>query len=396
MLPNRLRRSAARDPRGMTLLELVLSLALSALLLMAISMALHIHWRAFDIKRSRVEEAQLASAILRNISDDIRSTLKFEPPNLEGLDLTSLVANAAGGAIGEGTTNSDSGDGGGDPNNPPEQQPNDTPPDNESDDPPPGENPPNNDNEGTPSDDTGAGGTGTSETAGGTATEGEMTAESGPSTVVGLYGSATQLQFDVSRLPRVDQYQSQETEDGSLQIPSDIKTVVYFLAEEEVADSGGAFAMTASAQPSTSGTGRGLMRAESDRAVSAFGEINGSTDSLFAGAKQLAAEVTSLQFQYFDGTEWLTEWNSDDLGGLPTAIEVVLTIGSPQSNSDIQAATPLGQPLDETTQPTYRMVVHLPVGGISPAAAESTEMTESTDAAGGNVDTGTPTTETTP
>jgi hypothetical protein len=59
-------------------------------------------------------------------------------------------------------------------------------------------------------------------------------------------------------------------------------------------------------------------------------------------------------------------------------------------------ATPLGQPLDETTQPTYRMVVHLPVGGITAAAAESTEMTESTDPAGGNMDTGTPPPETMP
>jgi prepilin-type N-terminal cleavage/methylation domain-containing protein len=350
VLPNRLRRSAERDCRGMTLLELVLALALSALLLMAISMALHIHWRAFDVKRSRVEEAQLASAILRNISDDIRSTLKFEPPNLEGLNLASLASNV----VSPPPENPEPPE---DPINPPEQpieSPTEVP-----------------------------------------TTEGETTAESGPSVVVGLYGSATQLQFDVSRLPRVDQYQMQEAEDGSVQIPSDIKTVVYFLAEE-VAAADGAFAIPSAAAPSTSGTGRGLMRAESDRAASAYSEINGSADSLFAGAKQLAAEVTSVQFQYFDGTEWLAEWNSDDQGGLPTAIEVVLTMGAPENSSDAPAATPLGQPLDETTQPTYRMVVHLPVGGITPAAEESTEMTESADPAGGNMDTETPPPETMP
>ena len=41
------------------------------------------------------------------------------------------------------------------------------------------------------------------------------------------------------------------------------------------------------------------MRAESDRAATAYAELGGATDSLYGGAKMLAAEVTSLQFQYF-------------------------------------------------------------------------------------------------
>ncbi len=352
----------------MTLLELVLSLALSALLLMAISMALHIHWRAFDVRRSRVEEAQLASAILRSISDDIRGTLKFEPPNLKGLNLTSLassaLASAAGGEMGDGT---------GETEVPPDDNPPQQPEDN-IDDP---QNPPTNGEGDATETPTAGGGTGSTATTSGDSTE--MAAESGPSVVVGLYGSATQLQFDISRLPRVDQYQMQETDEGT-QIPSDIKTVVYFLRSEEVTSGTGAFAMTdSSSQPSTSGTGSGLMRAESDRAVSAYGEVNGSSDSIYGGAKLLAAEVTSLQFQYFDGTEWLTEWNSDDLGGLPTAIEVLLTIGPPPSGTSATASATAAPSLDAPEQPVYRMLVHLPTGGISPSTEESTEMT---DAAG--------------
>ncbi len=393
MLPNRRQRHLPTIRRGMTLLELVLSLALSALLLMAVSMALHIHWRAFDVKRSRVEEAQLASAILRNISDDIRGTLKFEPPNLEGLNLTSLAANALGSAAGGALP--DSGGGGqgepdvGGPDQPenPDDPPNPTTP-----------GPDENDGMGNPDEGTPSGGAGTGGTTTGTPTstspdasaESETAASAGPSVVVGLYGSATQLQFDISRLPRVDQYQSQESEDGSTQIPSDIKTVVYFLAEEGAASGDAPSGMTATSQPSTSGTGRGLMRAESDRAVSAYGEVNGSTDSLFAGARLLAAEVTSIQFQYFDGTEWLAEWNSDEQGGLPTAIEVLLTIDSPHvtaSTAPLAAAPGLTES-DGTTQPTHRMVVHLPVGGISPSTEESSETTEATDPAGGAMDTG--------
>lgn len=328
MSSSRPRSLAQRKFRGMTLLELILALALSGLLLMAISMAVQVHWRAFDVKLSGVEEAQLVTAILRNISDDIRSTLKSEPPNIEGLNLTSLA-----------------------------------PMDDEPLQDPPIEQPTNDPLQDPP-------------------TEGEMTSESGPSVIVGLYGSATQLQFDISRLPRVDQFQSLETSDGAVGFPSDVKTVVYFLCSEgSIAGDGstamGGVSMGGNVTPSSTGAGRGLMRAESDRAVSAFGEVNGSTDSLYGDAKLLAAEVTSIQFQYFDGTEWLAEWNSDEQGGLPTAIEVLLTVDSvPNNQSGTPAASTLTPVVDFTAQSNYRMVVQLPVGGISPSTEEPTENTE--------------------
>jgi hypothetical protein len=218
---------------------------------------------------------------------------------------------------------------------------------------------------------------------GSSTTAGATTAESSPSVVVGLYGTATQLQFDISRLPRVDQYQAVGNADGmGVEIPSDIKTVVYFLQSEDLAAADGALG-GGSVQASSTGTGHGLMRAESDRAVSAWGEMNGSSQSMYGGAKLLAQEVTSLQFQYFDGTDWLPEWNSDDQSGLPLAIEVQLTIASPQAATD-----PAGNGLltsspatGETTGKVYRMVVHLPVGGVSPTTEESAEMTEPADAA---------------
>jgi hypothetical protein len=125
------------------------------------------------------------------------------------------------------------------------------------------------------------------------------------------------------------------------------------------------------------------MRAESDRAVSAWGEVNGSTESIYGSAKLLAAEVTSLQFQYYDGVEWLPEWNSDELGGLPLAIEVLFTLDSGASGGAAAAMPidPLALPAD---QKVYRMVVQLPVGGKSSTSkeTESAEATESMDADG--------------
>ena len=79
-------------------------------------------------------------------------------------------------------------------------------------------------------------------------------------------------------------------------------------------------------EPAVDGFGKGLMRTEIDRAVSSWREENGDTTSLYGGAKLLAKEVTSLAFQYWDGAEWTTDWDSDELGGLPLAVEIVLTI----------------------------------------------------------------------
>src|SRR5205823_3339131 len=59
-------------------------------------------------------------------------------------------------------------------------------------------------------------------------------------TVVKLTGSATELRFDVSRLPRVDQYQgmlSSKGDPSAVDLPSDIKTIAYFLRSEASAAS---------------------------------------------------------------------------------------------------------------------------------------------------------------
>lgn len=406
--------------RGMTLLELVLALALSALLLMAISMALQIHWKAIDVRRSNVEEAQLATSILRRVSDDIRSTLKFEPPDLSGLNLASAIPtdvadlvdsvaggdeggdNSGGDSAGNGGSNS-SGDmpptsGGGNNQQGSPMQGTSPPAPNQGQ----GSQPPASGNSGSltssgapsggSSSETGAGGaagensTGgaspTSSSSDGLEADADPAAATGPSMVVGLYGSATELQFEISRLPRVDQYQSPLlSEDGApAEIPSDIKTVVYFLSSDEVlGDAAGGLAMGSVTPPSITGTGRGLMRAESDRAVSAYGEMNGSTESIYGGATMLAAEVTSLQFQYYDGVEWLPEWNSDEQQGLPLAIEVQFTL---DTTGAIAAAETTADPLAASDeQKVFRMVVQLPVGGkFASTATTDAEAMDGSDA----------------
>ena len=206
--------------------------------------------------------------------------------------------------------------------------------------------------------------------------------------MVGLYGTANQLQFDVSRLPRVDEYAG-NSPTSMVQIASDIKTLSYYVRNEQAGGSGtvstfGATPTPGSSEPSTTGQGRGLMRLEMDRAVSAYGESNGSVSTGYDNAKLLADEVTSITFRYWNGTEWASEWNSDEMGGLPLAVEIVMTMANPNgvvattTTAPNYSAAATGQSSDAS----YRIVVNLPTASLPPPPAEETT-TEGTDAAAG-------------
>ncbi len=362
---------------GLTLLELILSLSLSVLVLMAISMAINVHYRMLDVRRTNVEESQLARAALRHIADDLRSAVQDVPLDLSGLEaasqnmsgaLSTVLAAASsgqlgdiaeglggGGGFGAGSGASGTGGTGGTGTTQPST--------------------------GTGQGGQGSGGGSGASGAGGRSGSGgagagggasspsgsgssAVTSASGeeeaatteaPVSTVKLYGSATELRFDISRLPRIDQYQSLMTDDafGATEIPSDVKTVVYFV---RTADS--EFGLP---EPAVDRLGKGLMRTEIDRAVSSWREENGDTTSLYGGAKLLAKEVTSLAFQYWDGAEWTTDWDSDELGGLPLAVEINLTIQPTQAMSEEEiASVALSNTATLPAERTYRLVVHLP------------------------------------
>ena len=211
----------------------------------------------------------------------------------------------------------------------------------------------------------------------GAAGETEETSELGtPIAVVGLYGSASSLQFDMSRLPRVDEYEALYSDSsglGVVDIPSDIKTVTYFVCSEDSFDAAKSpGAMTGSPQPSLSGRGRGLMRRELSQAVSSWAEANGNLSTTYSDAKLLAEEVVGLQFRYYDGEAWLEDWNSDDLGGLPTAVEITVTIQPTYAMSD-EALEQMSA--DEVPpEKSYSLIVHLPAA--QPAAATSTTVVD--------------------
>jgi hypothetical protein len=195
---------------------------------------------------------------------------------------------------------------------------------------------------------------------------------------MGLYGSATELKFDVSRLPRLEEYEGLMAADDvtATTVPTDVKTIIYFLAGEDMPPDPRVIGPQ-DVLPSTTGIGRGLMRREIDRAANAYAEANGDLDSIYAGSRLVSDKITGLAFQYFDGTAWVTDWDSDAMGGLPQAVEIVLTVEPTYGMTEAEIA-------DLETEPppprTYRHVVKIPTARLAPPA--TTEEAAATDATG--------------
>src|SRR3954454_12013261 len=89
--PPRLGRPTSR--RGFTLFEVILAIALAAVLLTLIGTAINLYLVQVDAGRTRVEEAQLARSILSMIADDIRGTTVYKPQDTSGI--AQLMAKSA-------------------------------------------------------------------------------------------------------------------------------------------------------------------------------------------------------------------------------------------------------------------------------------------------------------
>lgn len=382
-----------RNPhRGVTLLELILALSLSVIVMGLISMAISINFRMYDLKRSNVEEAQLARSLLRHIADDIRATVQHMPPDLSGLDIVAgnsqlagqVLGGSAMGALGNATgQGTGQGAGGQGANNQGSGGQNASQTGAQSGG---GNNSqPGGGGNGTGGANPGGGVTNTMsggstfgvdpQTQQATSTYGE---EQGTK-IIGLYGSSTELQLDISRLPRVDQYQTQLSADGINQvvdIPSDMKTVSYYLGSEDgstnVPSGGGLSGIDV--------RGRGLYRHTLDRAVAAYALENGNENGSIGKTDLLADEVIGLQFMYFDGAGWTEEWDSTSMEGLPVAIEITLILGDPeQPETATTSFNPFGSTSEEEeSERYYTLTVNLPTALTADEKTQASQTEEET------------------
>jgi hypothetical protein len=314
----------------------MLALALTTIVLGVVGMAIDINLRALDSRRDIVEDAQLARAILRLIADDLRGAV--QSPDVD----FSSVADMASGGMPDGLDLEGLEDAAGDMGI-------DT-----------------SDMTGLLDDEVGP--------------SQDIASSSEPPPEPGLYGNQYELLIDTSRLPRVDQYQRMISDQSQLalqDIPSDVKTIAYYVVSEANAGLVTATQMNDGTEPQF-----GLARRVLDRAVTLRASETTASTAMQSVAEIIAPEVVGIEFNYFDGLEWLTEWDSSAQGGLPVAVRIFLAVSSDRGVVPQTDAMPVGAGTVglDTPQKIYSLTVRIPIA--EPTAETDTTTSEDMEAVG--------------
>ena len=323
-------RSKRHFAGGFTLLEMVLSLALSLIILGMISYALNFFTIEVDRSDREIRRTMLAAALMQMIEDDLAGALRPKPLDTSALEelLSSTAQGAAsmGGAAAGGDDTSDT------------------------------------DDASAPPDDS---------TTGDSDVLTDDTLETGDTlgTLVepGLIGNQFQLQFDTSRLPRLEEYTNiidDETFSTVVDVPSDMKTVTYYVQQAGAMSVQDQAAKLNNQTDSSVNQGGGLVRRSIDRAATQFSMNNGNLTTLMQTGDVLAPEVVAIEFSYWDGLLWQIEWDSDLTDSLPLAIKVTMQMIDPM---DLDA---------EQTPRVIEHIVRLPMGEM--AEEEEEEMLDGT------------------
>ena len=334
------------NPNGFTLLELLLALALTAVVSILIGGLVQLFLINETRGRDTVRQAQMARAILNMIAEDIRTTVRYYPYDTSGLDqmLGSAMNNATGGALGAltggaagagegapGGSNPNANGAGGASNGLPAPNPS------AGGAQASGSTPGSGALSGSAIGSMASGATSGGGASGGAGTGGAMAgddASGAPAAIPpGIFGAASSIEIDVSRLPRPDEYviQPGNINTGSLgDMPSDIKTVGYYVQaprSDGVQDP--LASLTSQIATSTSGSNAGLsgglVRRSLDRAVTQYAYEVGNSDQLMRTGEIIAPEVLGIDFSYFGPEGWRTDWDSSTLG-LPSVIKVTIAM----------------------------------------------------------------------
>lgn len=286
--------SKQAERRGYTLLELLLSLTLSVVIVGAIGVAIQLYLIALTRQQALIERKQIARSVTQMISSDLRAGVQYKAADYSGLE--NLVKTQLLTA-----------------NNP-------QPADEEEEEMVEEETPPVVD---------------------------EEAVSSRPS----LVGGPNSITIDISRLPRLDQYNPIIADnDAGMQTKSDVKTLAYFFSNANPTNQNGV-------QFSPTAAPGGLYRRTIDRAVAQFNGDSGLTSTPDEYCDLVANEVAEIQFRYFDGETWLTSWDSEENGGFPPAVEVTIVM-DPRRMSGGRNYSYGG--FDRQAMELYRGVVHLP------------------------------------
>ncbi len=319
------RRSSGR--RGFTLLELFLTLSLAVVLMTLVNSAFQFYVGQMDSSDQDMQRTMLATAVMQMIEDDLRATLHPEPLDTSALEtLLAKTASAAGGGGGGGASDSTPGDSG--------------------------------DAAATEED------------------SGSLVTTIAVLDKPGLIGNQFQIQIDTSRLPRLEEYVVMMDADPATLTdpPSDLKTVTYFVQEAGMIGVDDSTSTTGQAGATAAGgnaagataAGGGLVRRVLDRSAQNYAMTTGNVNALNQTGDLLAPEIGAIEFQYWDGLIWQIEWNSDQMGGLPLAVKIQMTMIDPAID------------LNEQEPRVFQHVVRLPMARPADVSEEDGAATEET------------------
>jgi prepilin-type N-terminal cleavage/methylation domain-containing protein len=294
---NRTQRSPQRS--AFTLLEVLIAVALTSSLLVAIYAALNLFWQTQRTGREEMARSQIARSVLSMMSRDIRSVVFVLPEAEESED--------------ESAEDSESSD--------------------------------------TDSDDSTSTEPVEEEVA---VVESASDAVAAPE--LALYGDANSLVLQISRPSRGMVYSSPSAGGPVTGRSSDLLKVSYFLADPN-ASGLGSVVSTSTSSASTLSPVEGLARLEGDKFVVDLADSQGDQDTLAELTQVLAPEINSVQFTYYDGGVAYESWDSTLYGKLPAAIEIVIGFRTTEDLSQLERLSGYGA----VPVATYRLVVALPM-----------------------------------
>lgn len=316
--------------RAFSLIELVIALALSVVLISAIYAAISLHWKYETLGRERINRSQLSLAIIRKLSEDVGCVM-FSVPKATTEDEDSSASSSTSTASSSSTTTTAT-------------QSSSTPQIAQS----------------TPVAGTG---TTTTSSSSGTSTASSSTTGSGSSssstqsgtpavvtpTSLGITGTSDYVQLDVN-LAQVQDFiipvdtTGSATTSTTVSQTSDLVRVTWMLITPKLSDPQATGIASLVHNPAlaryvedrlqeslpegtASSTNTNSSSAiASTSSTSTTSSANSAATSLpeIPDTSVLAREVVSLQFRYYDGYAWVTDWNSSEMGRLPRAIEVTM------------------------------------------------------------------------
>jgi hypothetical protein len=189
-------------------------------------------------------------------------------------------------------------------------------------------------------------------------------------TITGLVGDDSGLQIDLGRIPRLDEYVAAQSQSSAP--VTDVRRVMYYLA-----NSASIVSTTGAGSSATSGTG--LIRSEANHATAQYSADTGGDSTSTANGSVVAPEVLALEFSYFDGSEWVSTWDTTTYNGLPQLIKISIALADPAHTKpgDTPSFSSIADAADKDPDNVYSVVVRLPACDPIPSASGSASTSSS-------------------